>query len=807
MSFLASHSKRLSSLLIPTLVLAIVVHEVLNTTIYTERELREMREDAVSMASLGQFETALEKLRALSEVAPQDAAIWGDYLVVLTRANQAETAFALYRANPQRSMPDYAWAELFTAALARNELQLARELAQSEINQSANAEAVRAARELALAAAMPVLAESLPDAADTILADVAESPTATPEPAAASQQTANTQAPVPTAAAAVAEDDDAEPAPAVVNAPQVSPPSLPAPQPAPELVTAVPAATTDIDALAEQARLAVRAAELAPAAQRNAEAEHALAMLDRYATALADGSGSDLDMRNAKLDRIRALTLAGRHDEAKTLFDAMGDPRELPVFGLLNGADLHIRMEQPDAAAVLLDIALDQEPANRSVLLTLFYLELNRENYGQADATISVLKTSAATTAEQREVRMLEAQLAAYSNRLQKAQRELEALAAEDPSSVEVRQRLAQLYRWRGWPRRALEEYRKAENLAEEPGSAQLGAVSALVDMHSYMEAQSTLAAISQSAPQHPELASARAEQQQRRRREYRAQVSAGNSSDSPVTGAGNISFEQRLTSAPIAEHVRLFARQRYDWADFREGSAILNRVGAGVDFRSRQFDAMLEINERNGGGNTGVNLSGEWHFDDRFSAFADFASDNSAAPLRGLNSGLRGNSRGFGVLYRAHESSQTLLRYSLADLNDGNEREAFTLRQQNTWFLQDRRRLRLTAEAYYGRSSLDAEPVYYNPTGEKAATVTLEYTTPLPAHLAEQWFQRIAVGAGAYQQHGFGGSAIWDLEYEQIVQLGAAFEINYGLLYRSRVYAGDREAYAALFGGLVWRF
>lgn len=820
MPFLASHSRRISSLVIPTLVLAIIVNEVLNTTIYTDRELRDMRESAVAMANLGQFESALERLRALSEVAPMDQAIWGDYLTVLVRANQAETAFDLYRDDPERGLPDYAYTELFNAALAMGDIPLAMEFADREVAQSQSAAAVRAARDLALAETAQATAVAAQTPA--VPPPVANAPIAPPAPTAQAPAVAQTPPAPQQQVQPPPQVPPAAPAPGVTPpapGPTPAPPQIavtaitePAPQPAPEpentiVESADNTALATIAETGELARQAVRAAEMAPAEERVAAAERAIAALNTYAAALANGPGTAAELRNEKLDRVRALTLAGRYDEARALFIAMGDPRTLPVFGLLNGADLYIRLEQPDEAATLLAIAREQEPSNRGVLLTQFYLELNREEYAKADEVITALKSYATTDAEVREARMLSAQLNAYSNRLEKAQQELEALIAENPDSADVRQQLAMIYRWRGWPRRALQEYRLAENVSAEPGTAKLGAVSALVDMHSYMEADATLLAAAQAAPQHPELAAARNEQQQRQRMEYRTQVSAGNSSNSPVTGAGSLSLDQRLISAPITEHLRVFAHQRYDWADFGVNKNHLNRVGVGVDFRSSWLDAAFEINKPNVGDGIGFTANAEWHLDDRFTVFGDFASDNSGTPLRGLNANIESTSRGIGVLYRESESRQALARYSRTTLSDGNRREAFTLRHQNAWFLSSRRRLGLTVEAYLGTSSVDRDLNYYSPTEEKALTAVFDYTAPLFRHADREWFHRIAVGAGGYQQEGFGSDAIWDFEYQQVYRIGSNFEINYGLLYRNRVYAGDREGFSALFGGLVWRF
>jgi len=96
---------------------------------------------------------------------------------------------------------------------------------------------------------------------------------------------------------------------------------------------------------------------------------------------------------------------------------------------------------------------------------------------------------------------------------------------------------------------------------------------------------------------------------------------------------------------------------------------------------------------------------------------------------------------------------------------------------------------------------------IYFNPASDRSLGVGAEYSGILLRSGERSWTQRIALGAGAYQQQDYGSHAIWDAQYEQRWSFTPAFSLNYGVLYRSRVYDGDREGYGALFGGVNWRF
>lgn len=809
--------KRFSSLLIPTFVLAVLLHEFLTTPVYTDRELDSMRESAVALAHQGEVETALEKLRALSEVAPQNRAIWGDYLTELVRAGRESEALTLYRHNDKKPLPDYALAELFGAALRQRDAALARDLADREIAQSADREAVAIAREQALLAAGLI---SLPQQNDVATADaptvdgVGDSRNALISDAATSVQLSPSKSEHAQAIAkkkpSLQENRSQKNQSRRNENLSLFRPPVPVQPSAPQAAPIKSNPSTELNAsteLAERARDAVRRAEMVSATERVETAQQALPVVDEYIASLPPDSG---ELRNANLDRVRVLTLANRLDEAAQLFDTLGDARTLPNFGLFNGADLFARRHEPARAEALLTIILGREPDNRAALRSLFYAQLERGDLKTAASTLERLQRTAANDDERRADRWLVATLAIESNDLPKAQRQLEELRAEQPAAADTRERLGQIYRWRGWPRRALTEYSQAEKSRGESPNLHLAKAAALSDAHDFAAARIEIEAAEKLAPDYPGLAEAHAQQMNRSRWEYEARALAGRSPDSSVNTEGDRRFEQKLWSPMLADRWRVFAHHRYDWAEFpyeEEGIGRLDRYGLGAALYLPTVDASFEIHNRRPDAKIGIDLAGEWHLGDRLNLFAEYQSDSERVPLRAFNDGVDGHSAVVGGQFRADENHSARLAYARTDFSDSNVRQTLSASYRYTLYRNAGRELSATAQLYDGRNSGTNDVFYFNPSQENAATATLEYGAPLWRGETLAWSHRIALGGGIYRQREFSSEPIWDVEYEQRWNINPVFDINYGVMHRSRVYDGDRESYNALFGGVNWRF
>jgi biofilm PGA synthesis protein PgaA len=810
---------RLLPLLIPAVVLIVLIHEVITTPVYSTRELAAMREAAVALADQGEFDDALQRLRAMSEVAHKDRGVWGDYLVVLIRAGRADEALQLAMAAPQRELPDYALAALFAAALQRHDIALAEQFAAREVAQSADAAAVSAARANTLAA-MRVINAPQPDvvvapepeiaAADAPVSTALNAQVADQQPASKtsrSKRLSNVAGKYPSrplvqsdAAASQSSNRASEPQRLQEDA---------------AIAVAMPAITA-----ADRARAAVRAAEAAPPADRVARAYDALHALDKWEQELLAAQTGGTELRNARLDRVRALTLANRIDDAAELFAAIDSP-EMPRYGLLHGADVYSRKREPERAAVLLDRAAQLDAGAHDLLVARFYNQLDLEQYQEADQTLSQLRDQATTTEDQRDIRVLSAMFAAYQNRLDVAQRELEQLQSEAPDDADVAMRLAQVYRWHGWPRQALAAYQAVAPRAADPVAAQVGAVASMVDAHRFAESRAALNNLDANTPRHPDVEGARADQFKRQRADYSAQITTGESSANSVNGNSDLAFEQRIYSAPLADQYRVFAHQRYDRADFPEDAGSANRVGVGADYRSQAFDAAVEITHRlpgkELGSEFGVNISGEWHLGDTWSVFGDVQTDSTAVPLRALRNGIDGQSASIGTRYRANENTEARVVVSHAEFSaeeaganassGDNDRDAVAANVRHAVYHSAHHEIAIGANAYYANNSAGSDVPYFNPDSEYSYGGTLEYAGILSRRFDSSWSHRVVFGLGEYVQQDYSATPIWDVEYQQRWRINDAFSINGGVLYRSRVYDGDREGYRAFYTGVNWAF
>ncbi len=785
----SSLRKRFVSLLIPTVVLVVLIHEVFTTPVYSDRELSAMRERAVALSAQGQFDAALEQLQALAAVAPKNQLVWGDYVVVLARAGRAPEALQLVLNSPQRPFPDYALAELFAVALKLPDLAAAEALLRRGIEQGAQSAEVIAARQQALTDARRGPVPEVIAAVDTEVMAVAP---VSPDPVRPPGKSAPLRTPVQT------KFQRHQPVGRkhadLTAASTQSAAATGAKAPAAEVVLTPP----------ERARQALREAEQAPAAERLAAALYALALLDEAQVAVDVQGQSVAERRNAGLDRVRALTLAGRLDDAAVLFESI-DSAETPLYGLLNGADLYSRRHQPARAAVLLERARQISPDSREVVQARFYNRLDNEDYAGAHEELSRLRVLSDTQQTKQGSEVLEAMFAAYENRLALAQHQLEALHRDNPANVDVTLRLAQIYRWRGWPQRALVVYQSVQQ--QDPLAAGLGEVDSLFDLKRFRDARIALDALAQAAPAHPDVVRAVRDDTLRRRGEYSAQVLAGQSSGSPITGNGDLAIEQRVYLPAIADQFRLFGHQRSDWADFPEGAGKAHRLGVGGDYRSQAVDAAVEIAERLPDSRWSTAFNGEWRLDDYWAVFGDVQSDSTLVPLRALNAGINGHSMLLGGRYRADEGREVKVTYSRTDFSDGNQRDAIAARYRQALFDSAHHQLAAIVQAYRGFNSADSNVPYFNPAGETSVGAALEYSGILARRYEQSWSHRLVLGVGQYEQQHYGRGGIWDAEYEQRWNLSPELYLNLGALYRSRIYDGGREGYSALFGGVNWRF
>lgn len=128
--------KHLVSLLIPTAFVVFLFYEFSETGMYSDQELREVSERAVTMAREQRYDEAEEQFVALFTVSPDFLPARADHLVVLEWQERHDEMLALAESLPWSQLPGYALEALSRAALARGQPDRAGLYAEQAVHNS-----------------------------------------------------------------------------------------------------------------------------------------------------------------------------------------------------------------------------------------------------------------------------------------------------------------------------------------------------------------------------------------------------------------------------------------------------------------------------------------------------------------------------------------------------------------------------------------------------------------------------------------------------------------------------------------------
>jgi biofilm PGA synthesis protein PgaA len=585
----------------------------------------------------------------------------------------------------------------------------------------------------------------------------------------------------------------------------------------------------------DRAALAIRQA----GKQRHDKALHekALAYIDEYLGFIQrELPGEETIRRQAEMDRLVALRNMDRNEEVIENYKALNlTVQETPVYVLREVADAHIALQQPRPAIDLLRTAREKSKDDVDIISRLFYAYLDNEQYDDAQQVLRELlnRFEGVEGGGVHWTKRLEAMFSAYRNDLEKAQQLLEGYLLPEPGNSPTRNDLATIYRWRGWPVKALVQYDKVLQAESGQVEALVGKAYAQLDLWQFDEAHQV------ASPLIAEHGDERSVQQLQERlairhmRELDSRVMVGhsgaNGNGSGAMGDDDIVVESRLFDKPYKEHYRPFLHQYYARADFDrfEGDGEISRLGVGVQYRDNGVEINAELSEAlNGNNGFGVTLDGSWRIDDHWTIAGNLQTYSLDVPLRAINAEADGKSVTVAAQYRWNE--QRRLKASISQVNidkgefpsgakfDSNRRHAFSLIHSHDVYSNEHHKLSLIEQAYYSQNTDAGKVIYYNPESEWLAHVAIQYIGVLHRRYEKKHTHRLTVGLGHYDQEDysdnissehFGSDAVWDVEYEHVWHMSNTLRVNLGLLHRRRTYDGDSEEYDAIYAGVNWRF
>ena len=537
-------------------------------------------------------------------------------------------------------------------------------------------------------------------------------------------------------------------------------------------------------------------------ANRHRDTDSAIRLLQQHYQRMEDQT-TIAALRN-RFDLIHAYRNRRQMRDAVLLYEQLRKRgvKQFPPYVLAAVGEAYLSLHQPERAVVLLERAVKGFPDDLDAQYALYYAYLESGRYEKSLAHIDKLAASLPQRTWQpgsREgqwnvdklyAQTVAAQARAYVGKLDLAERNLRSLAAQAPADPDVRNALAGVTLWRGWPRQALSEYRLVlmqdpENLGARTGVARVK--SARGDVSGAEVALDALLLHYSDDPHVRELAR---DAKVRDMREIWLGVSGGSSS-SRYQGSSELAVEGYFYDKPWYPGLRPFIFLLHSEADFYGQTASRERLAAGLHYRKQ--DVTLRGSISDGNGSTGLSLQGDWALTDYWRGRLSLDSFSNQTPLQAELSGVEAWSLLAGGEYRFHESRSLGLSAQQMGFDDGNRRSTFTAfgRQRFIQALRYRLEGKLTA---YSQVNSKGSAAYFNPSRQTSIELGLNNEWQTWRRYEKSLHQRLLVNVGSSAQRGFDTELTWRVGYEHHWRFSRRLSLSYGISRARPVYDGKQE-------------
>jgi len=544
--------------------------------------------------------------------------------------------------------------------------------------------------------------------------------------------------------------------------------------------------------------------------------DRAIARLDS-ALAVVDAADG-FAHRQLRLDRVVALRERVRMQEVLDEVHALEeDGVEIPPYVQRMAGDAHLHLRNPKAAEIRYRAALAGWPGHPESQLGLFYSLLEQERHIEAGEVIARLATEQPErrTAEGLREELpnpdrLTAEIAlllghAFAGDLGGAQTAFEELAGQAPMNLDIRQELASIYLWRGWPYRALDEYARILSLDPFHVGARVGRASAQLDLGDRPAARATLdtVVVLAAGNQHVQRTVERFRIQGLW--EFSAEARGGRSTGGDL-GTRDDMLATRLSTPPIGDRLRLFVGSRRSSAAYPDQRGAHDRVTAGAEVSTRGLRLSVEAGaDRDGGERPGGAMQIDLRPGDRWSFGLRGTSYAEEVPLQATRELIDGWSVGAGVGLRASELRWWSADASLLEMSDGNRRWSGYSAFEQEVLRRPLGRLSGLVELYGAHNSLDDAP-YFNPAKTLSGSLTAQWEWVLWRSYESAFTQRVRATGGHLTQSGFDNRLLYSAEYGHEWNLSDRISLDYGLHWGRPVFDGLRERRTSAHVNLTWR-
>ncbi|UCD36492.1 MAG: tetratricopeptide repeat protein [Nitrospiraceae bacterium] len=523
------------------------------------------------------------------------------------------------------------------------------------------------------------------------------------------------------------------------------------------------------------------------------------------------GPVEDKKNLRARYDYILALVENYDMQEAVDEYERfINEDIHPPDWVLENVASAYLYLEQPDRALEIYEDVLSRNPASYNSRTGMFYVLQELRKWEDARVFLDDVDSDEPAFFQQGRKRVpnwKKMDLAldrgwslAYEDRLGEAEEYFRDLHEKAPAHTGIRTGLAQTYLWRGWPRRALEEFKIVENLDPKDKSGKTGKIQALNELAFKEDAREEAAALLVLHQKDKHVQSAARELELEDMRRLEADFLIGGDDDGFEEVMGRVQFTQ-----PVSLYTGLYGFVLWSESSDDDNQSKFRRAGAGAehivnsDLRLRQHFSINYDDAQDFGSYSEISYAP----DDYWEIAMSYDSFTTDIPLRARVFGIEADKLNLNVAYvesewRTYHLSLVRQRYS-----DANERYQGMLGYEQNLWVRNNWRERIFIDFYTSRNSRDDAP-YFNPDHDYSASVTHMTEHTVRRIYRTAFVYRIYLSAGGYKQSGYSLGPTASLRYEHDIELSDTHALLYGAMVGSHPYDGESVTSYGFY--LTWR-
>lgn len=525
------------------------------------------------------------------------------------------------------------------------------------------------------------------------------------------------------------------------------------------------------------------------------------------------------EISRSRFDLIVALVNAKKMEEAVSEYERLcSQGRKIPYWSQDAAGQAYIYLNQFEDALVTYEKLLKEKPKFTSAKLGKYYALRELRRWNQAEKILDELdhdlkpwikKDGVWLPIWQKTIIKQErAWLLAYQDRLAEAEKLFQKWHFNAPNNIGFRNGLAHVWLWRGWPRKALEEFNiiKTRDYTNEDTDSMVGRAYTLNTLNYKKEARTLALTLQNLAPKDKSVIRLNRDLMMEQMPQLTTTASAYTDEDGSddlwlkVTGYYSLNLHSRIfmfwlwnraTSANLHEYLN------------RAGLGLETRIGEGL-WLYQAFSADLDH-----GDNLGLELAVNYNINDYWQIRGLLDSWVEEISVKARADEVEATSYSYGITWRESEWREINFDHKIYAFTRGHQsrrniRNEFLLSYEQGLYAKHNWLIRSTTDAYFSFNTSGDETYYFNPDYDFSISETIMFQQTIKNIPEEAFIHRFFVTFGLSLQASEPIKPLFSTKYEQEHKFSPFHSLIWGAESSNRAY--DGESLWSLTGYLRWQ-